>query len=168
MRFLAAKTWVGSRRKMDQTLATLSAHLIAAAQDAATQQGSEAEFKLRAQQLKLSDADLAGMPGYSAFFKSLVTNLVELFRSVFTRVFNPAGGYRTVAEAPGTSQMAKDYVRAAEGHAYFSGLLLMMTASIALHHSDIHPSLNRAMEIIQSSPKILRRKIPSDRTIWKN
>ncbi len=167
IRFLAAQTWDGSRRKMGQTLATLSADLIAAAQDAATQEGSEAEFKLRAQQLRLSEADLARMPGYSAFFKSLVINPLEFSETVFERIFNPAGSYRTLAEAPGTSQILKDYARAAEGHAYFSGVLLMITANIALHHPDVQPSLNRAMEVIQDWPNSIRKKVPSDRTIWK-
>jgi hypothetical protein len=110
------------------------------------------------------------MPGTSLFFDSYFSKPLENMRAVMRGIFEPAGHFRAVARAPGREQMLLDYQRAAEGGAFFAGVLLSIVAVLARHHPDAPASLNRAIAVMQGWSERRLMKVPTERTLlaeWK-
>lgn len=175
---VAAMTWPRSARRQSQATATYAAEMMGfvdafspGAQSGALHDALERE----AERLGVTPADVLSMPHVRermAQFLRMVPAWQDEFRSrIEHELFRPAGGFQSVASAPGTKVLADEIGKAAGGGAFACGLLLLMVARMARFHPEIPASLNRAHAVLEAwraaNPGA---KLPADRTIksaWK-
>lgn len=66
------------------------------------------------------------------------------------KIFQPTGGFKTIANAPSWEQLWREMGKAYTP-ALIAGEILFRLAAMVEHHSDIRPSLNRVMAIIEAN-----------------
>jgi hypothetical protein len=111
------------------------------------------------------------MPGSAAFYGSFYGDPYGTSRELWRTVFDPAGHFRAVADAPGRDRLVQDFARAIQGGAFFAGVLLLLVAKLAQRHPEVEPSLNRAVSVMRGWSDRGLMEVPSDRTLfaaWTN
>jgi hypothetical protein len=82
-------------------------------------------------------------------------------------LFDPAGGLRTLLRAPGTEELFKE-LDAHHRLGMLAGEALLIVAAMEQHHSDLPPSLNRALAVMDEHPgKQPRRKERTLKATWE-
>jgi hypothetical protein len=105
------------------------------------------------------------MPGSAAFYGSFFAKPAKFSRELMCTVFEPAGHFRAVAEAPGTDRLVHEYRQAVDSGGALVGALLTIVAILAVHHPGTPASLNRALAVVQGCSDRGIMKAPSDRTL---
>lgn len=166
MRIVAAMGWNGERQKLDQTLATYSAEWLGVLREEGKRPNQPLNLHALSRKLGIPPGELLRMPASAAFYARFFGDPRGVAASLEDRVFNPAGHYRAVAEAPGREQLLTEYARAIEGGAYLAGVQLCLVAMMAEHHPEVPASLNRAIAIMINGAILGPTKVPSDRSLW--
>jgi hypothetical protein len=143
---LALMAWPKSVREQGHALATYAGDLLGAIEHAAPHvmrvgpERAASEFAtvngIRAEYLPF-------MPATAAHIDQVMTRPAETARAVVEQMFRPAGGFKGVADAPGTSAILKHFTRASR-EATAVGALLMLVALFDAAYPEIEPSLGKA------------------------
>lgn len=172
---VAAMTWPRNARRQSEATATIAAQTIGFVDDAspeAAAQGLSESVARAAKRLGVPPAEVLSMP----HTRALVAEAMRLwpeFQAEFRgrldqELFRPAGGFHTVASAPGSAALIEQIRKASDGGAFACGLRLVMVARLEAFHPDLSASLNRADAILETLRKHwVAAKLPADRTIKK-
>jgi hypothetical protein len=170
MRWIAALAWGADPREMNEALATYCSELFALLRDVSKQQAPPANLRALSDSLGVSPEDLARMPGSERYYGSFLSRPLETRRLLFRTVFQPAGDYRAVADAPGINHLLQQYRIAVQGGGTFAGALLMIVAALAKNHPDTPASLSRALAVMEGWSTRGLMNVPTERTLkeaWK-
>jgi hypothetical protein len=171
LRVLTALAWGNQPRRMDQVLATVASVGLGAMKKLKEHPDRVTDLQSLSRACGLPVGQLVRMPGTRAFYRSYFGNPEHIEHLLRRNVFDPAGHYDTVAEAPGIDALLEDMQHAISRGAYLAGVLLWLVAILHHWHRDIPASLNRAVAIIPASTSRGLIEPPSDRTIlqaWKD
>src|SRR5206468_1502355 len=91
--------------------------------------------------LGIKHEDLARMPGSAAYYGSFFSKPAKFLRAIMHTVFEPAGHFRAVAEAPGSDRLVQEYRQAVDSGGALVGTLLTVIAILAMHHPSTPASL---------------------------
>jgi hypothetical protein len=156
---------------MNQALATYAAELIGTLQDVAAQPAPPVTLEALASILGVDPSELVRMPGCAAFYRSFFDRPTTASGALRQTVFDPAGHYRAVAEAPGSQKIVNDFEKATKGGAFFAGIMLLIIVTLEREHRDIPASINRAIAVLEGWHVRGRMKVPTGRTLktaWKD
>jgi len=175
---VAAMTWPRSARRQSEATATFAAQMMGfvdAVFPEVLARGLPAGIEGAAKRLGVTPGEVLSMP----HVRELVAEAFRVwpdmqaeFRSrIEHELFRPAGGFQTVAAAPGAAVLTDEIRKAAGGGAFACGLLLLVVARMAAFHPSVPASLNRAHAVLEAwraaHPHF---SLPADRTIkeaWK-
>jgi hypothetical protein len=166
MRVVGAMAWGGDPRKMDHALATYSSEFLGMMREVSPLPATPPDLETLSRRLGLRPDELARMPGSAAFYGSFYGDPHGTSRELWRTVFDPAGHFRAVADAPGRDRLVQDFARAIQGGAFFAGVLLLLVARLAQRHPEVGASLNRAVSVMQGWSARGVMKVPSDKTLF--
>jgi hypothetical protein len=123
-----------------------------------------------AQRFGVTPDEVLSMPHSRAIVAEAFRVWPEMQAEIQSRIehelFRPAGGFQSVAAAPGASVLTDEMQKAASGGAFACGLLLLIVARLAAFHPEAPASLNRGLAVLEAwralNPLL---KLPADRTI---
>jgi len=133
---------------------------------------STAPHSAAAAALGVAPNQLEFMPATKAHFARMTGDPLEMARDVANQVFKPAGGFKAVGDAPGSSLLVEEFSKASKGGGRMAGYMLMWVAVLATKQPDLGASINRSMAILESQQRRFPdAEIPSSRSLkqmWKD
>lgn len=165
---IALLSWPKDQRQQAYALTTYASELIGFYDDhgptlaANTLQGTVARVAAR---LGIPEAEVLAMPQARMIAEHLREHLDNVKASIETDMFEPAGGHRVVARAPGVDVLRGQIQKATDGGARSVGWALLLVATMQRRHPELNASLNRAFAIMEAT--CLERDWPglSERTL---
>jgi hypothetical protein len=144
---LALMGWPKNVREQCHTLATYAADLLGYLQQSAphvARVGPDHAWNEFARLYDIPVQHLPFMRATRAHFEHTTLEPVTAARAIVDQMWNPAGGFKSVADAPGTETVLAQFARASS-QATPAGTLLLFVAVFDAAHPDIAPSLAKAM-----------------------
>ncbi|WP_428489114.1 hypothetical protein [Rhodopila sp.] len=171
---LALMAWPKSSRCQRQVLATFAADMVGSMEENApliSRFGQQAAFSAFVSRVGIDHDHLPFMPSTTAQIAAIIDRPHEVARAVHRDMWVPGGGYKSVADAPGTAAVVQEFSRASGGGAMHTGFLLLLVAVIRASYPSLDPSLGRAMAMLQEEgSKVGGSTVPTHRTLkewWK-
>ncbi len=169
-------TWPKSQRRQEQATVTWAAQALAFRQawpGEILDGGMKLAAVLVAEKLGVTPAEVLSMP-FARELPVLLAPVVDaeadkIAERVRAELFEPAGGYQRVAEAPGADLLHAEFRSAVERGAMEAGILLGLIAALHLNHRGQTASLNRAIAILLEMDKrgeVKIRKETSLKQAW--
>lgn len=170
---IALLSWPTDKRQQAYALATYAAQLIAyfeekgpalAAETFATTVAGVAE------RLGISEEEVLSMPQARPMAEAMLQDASNARGMIEAELLRPAGGYQTLADAPGSRVLREEAQKALSGGARNVGWALLLIANMDRRHSGLQPSLNRAIAIMEATCSGKNWASVSDRTLkdhWK-
>ncbi len=175
---VAAMTWPRSKRRQSEATATFAAQMmgfVEAVTPEVAVQGLRDSIAHVAERLGVAPAEVLSMPHTRELVSEAMPIWPQLqaeFRGrIEQELFRSAGGFHSVASAPGSARLTSDINKVFNGGAFACGTRLLMVARLAKFHPNLSASLNRADAILEiMKDNWAGAKLPADRTLkyaWK-
>lgn len=156
------------RRGQQHTLATYAAEMIAyckARSPELSREMFDLTVKAAAAQMGVSEQDVLAMPQSRPIAQAIAHDAHNMQPYIEEELLTPAGGFQSLAEAPGSAVLRAAWDAALSGPVRNVGVTLTLIASLDRFHTDIPGSLNRAFAIMEADAPGGRRSSVTARTL---
>jgi hypothetical protein len=171
---MALMAWPKDDRMQRHVLATYAADLFWLIGEKlgphAVRMGPKSAVRDAANELGVNSDALKFLPGVESFFAKIIAKPDQAVAAVSSRLWAPGGGFKSVADAPGTEVITSQMRAASSGGALHAGLMLDYVATLRACHPDIEPSIARSIAILEARSCSKDRPIPlpTGRTLKKS
>ena len=170
---IALLSWPTDKRQQGYALATYAAQLIAYFEEKGPALASETFATTVAgvaERLGISEEEVLSMPQARPIAEAILRDASNARGMIEAELLRPAGGYQTLADAPGSRVLREEAIKALMGGARNVGWALLLIANMDRRHPGLQPSLNRAIAVMEATCSGKNWANVSDRTLkdhWK-
>ena len=104
-----------------------------------------------AARMGVTEEYVLSMPQARVVAEAIERDMKNARATIETELLQPAGGFQSLADAPGSMLLRQEANNALTGGARNAGWALLLVATMREHHPEFAPSLNRAFAVMEAT-----------------